>query len=211
MLKFSFPDYNVPPDGYRVNMADGTVIRAGNRGEFFDKIKQHAEWNNLSLPADWKLIYEDRACLLWPPGWCRQADGGNVMDFIDTRLHAYQIFHGAVTLANIVKDGEDALVPLELAESRAAICAGCPANINVAGCLPCLKISDVIMRVTGPKRSTSSDHLLRSCACCGCPATAAVHIKTEILSKAVSSEMERKFELCKEWCWQYKERHEQPA
>lgn len=202
MMKFNFPETTVPPDQYRAVMPDGTLIKQGVRREWYAKIKAHYEMNSYVLPEDWKEQYEDKLCRLLPPGWCLNGNGVHV----ETRLTAGQIYHGAVTLSNIVAQGPDALVPIELAEKRAAVCSSCPANVNVSGCLPCLKVSDLIMSVTGPKRSTPSDHLLKSCACCGCPCQSAVHIKIEILSKARSADMNARFGLMSEWCWQQQER-----
>lgn len=206
MLRLSIGPRETVPDFFRYTFPDGTFIIQAFYGDWLDKIKKHYVDNGIPMPDDWIARAEDQLCRILPPGFCKQTDGGSLMNHIDTRINASQIYHGAVTLLNVVREREDALVDPALANQRAVICSSCPANINVEGCLPCLKISDLIMGVTGPKRETPSDQFLKSCACCGCPARAAVHVKIEILSKAMTQGMRDKFALAGEWCWQEKER-----
>lgn len=53
------------------------------------------------------------------------------------------------------------------ADRRAAICARCPSNKRVAGCLSCGGIRKMVDRLKGD-RSTPFDNDLHACEECGC-------------------------------------------
>jgi hypothetical protein len=71
-------------------------------------------------------------------------------------------------------------VTQEVAESRAAICAECPRNRNVSGCMGCHGVAEVVSRLTGGK-TTSKDGLLSMCEVCLCVLAPKVHLPIEVL------------------------------
>lgn len=203
MMKFTGTRNVTPPDGFRYTFPDGTTIQQIAYNDWLLKIKEHYERNGYRRPDNWVQIAEDQLCKLLPPGHCTYEDGNNVMQHIDTRLTAGQIYRGAVALTHLVVNGEDDLVPIEEAERRGRICSACCANVVVAGCIPCMGILNLVLTVIGPKRTTASDPYLKSCACCKCPNTAHIHVKAEVLAKGVDEEQLKLYDLIPD-CWKGK-------
>lgn len=181
MLKFSFRDYEVPPDRLRFRAPDGTLIEATDQPAWYAKIRKHYADNSLPLPANYKELAQDHLCRILPPGWCRHEDGTGAVG-VNVRLVLGDYLRGMEILTAVATSG-DPLVSAELAEERAAKCAACPANVAVPGCAPCVGISNLIVKIKGAN-TTKADPFLKTCACCKCNTAAKVWVKTEILSRA---------------------------
>lgn len=192
----------VPPDGYRYTFPDGTTIRQSVYSDWLNSISNHYEWNSIPKPENWIAIAEDQFCALMPPGWCRYSDGTDPRDFIDTRIGIGDLFRGMDVLKSLVTEPEP-YVSQQQANERAAICASCPANITVPGCLPCIGFSNIVLAISGG-RTTPHDHLLKQCAICRCGTAAMVHVKAEVLEKGVTADQMAKYQLLSH-CWKSKE------
>ncbi len=201
-LHFTFKDSEVPPDNLRFTHVDGHVSISSDKASWHAKIEKHEKDNGRELSPTWKEDAQDQLCRLLPPGWCEYENGAGPDFFLNTRLDANAFKRGIAVLASIVLS-PDPLVSPELAESRAKICAACPANTNIEGCQPCMKLSEAIANIKG-SGTTSCDGILRQCACCACPSRANVWIKPELLKKGVEEEQMRKLRLF-DHCWKWRE------
>jgi hypothetical protein len=88
-------------------------------------------------------------------------------------------------------------VPQEEADRRAAVCAGCPLNVEayLPGCSRCAEVGAQVFKLIGGKQ-TASDAALKSCGHCGCQNTVIVWAPLDVLVKNESS-----LPLPPEWCW----------
>lgn len=180
-LKFCFPAFEGPPDGYSWTSPTGNKIKNLHRTSWFDAILKEYQDNGIPMPDDWKAQAEHQWCLGAPPGFCKHETGELHHGYFATRLTAHDYLHGTVVLSQIAAE-PDPLVDKELAESRAKKCAACPANLQVSGCIPCLGIANFIVSIKGAK-TTPSDPYLQTCGICKCSTAAKVWVKKEILSK----------------------------
>jgi hypothetical protein len=121
-----------------------------------------------------------------------------VMSHINTRLEMGDLFRGMEVLARIAAS-PDPLVDQKEADRRAAICSGCPANLTIPGCMPCMKIPDMVVKINGG-RTTQHDQYLRQCAICKCSLAAAVWVKDEVSAHGITPEMHDKFQRLGH-CW----------
>jgi len=201
-LHFSFTPKLVPPDSLRFVHVDGHVTVGYDTQSWYEKIAKHEKDNGRELAPDWKEQAQDQLCRLLPPGWCSYENGAGPDFFLNTRLGIDDFRRGIAVLTSIVM-APDPLVSPDLAESRAKICAACPANTNIDGCAPCMKLSEAIANIKG-SGTTTSDGILKQCAACSCPGRANVWIKPELLKKGVDEEQMRKLRLF-DHCWKWKE------
>lgn len=181
MLLFDFPENLVPPDRLRYVLPNGIKVEAADRPTWYRHIRERYRDNGIPIPDNLEQIAQDQWCRTAPPGFCKHEDGAG-FEGVNVRLQLGDYFRGMDVLMSVTLSG-DPLVSDEIAESRAAKCAACPANITVPGCAPCMKIPDMIMKINGAK-TTKADPFLKTCACCRCATSAKVWVKAEILAKA---------------------------
>jgi len=198
LLKFHFPANVSPPDKYRWRSPLGITITADNADEWLRKIKQHCKDNDLPLSEGWEAEAEDTLCRILPPGMCRYADGSAASVTIDTRMTAEDWTRGMSVLAHIVV-ASDPLVDQATAESRARICAACPANVALLGCNSCVAVADLVARIRGSVK-TEADGKLAHCGVCKCALRAMVWIKPELLAKGTTQDQHKQFSSLP-WCW----------
>lgn len=201
MLKFDFPNYAVPPDRLRFTAPTGHKIVEADRTIWYTKIRKHYQDNSIPIPEDLDRVAQDQLCRILPPGWCRHESGEGYAG-LNTRLELADYLHGTRVLAEIAL-ASDPLVEQELAESRGAKCAACPANIFVPGCAPCVGISNLVVGIKGAK-TTKADGFLKTCAICKCNNEAQVWIKPEILAKGVDGTQLAQMRDMPD-CWKVKE------
>lgn len=176
-----------PPDLYRFSHESGYVSRSFDPYSWMEDIKRHRRDNKLPIPDNMREIAEDQLCRTLPPGWCRYSDGSSPLDYIDVRVGLPEVLVGTFALGVSAITG---LVPQEVAEERASICAACPANVGIQGCRSCVGFAEKIAGVIGA-RKTRADQFLeqRSCAWCKCSSKAQVWVPIEVLSVTVSDEL----------------------
>jgi hypothetical protein len=197
LLRFNFKPSVSPPDRYRYTCPDGFIVVADEKYLWLRKIKQHYEDNNIPLPDGWEALAEDQLCRVLPSGYCVYSDGSKPAVFLD-RMTTDDWKRG-MTVLEQVATAPDPLVDQATAESRARICAACPANIVLKGCSACAGIADWIVRIRGSVK-TEPDKKLAQCGVCHCSNRAQVWVKAELLAKGVNAEQRALFETLP-WCW----------
>jgi len=203
LLRFNFPRNMAPPDEYSYHHQDGYVSKATDQDTWFADIRKHMRDNGYPIPENIEEIAVDQRCRTLPPGFCKYDDGSNPAVYIDRRRGPEDLMHGMMVLIEVINPFVDSMVTQELAESRAATCAACPANVDIQGCFSCNNMADAITRVRGSNK-TQADQYLRSCAVCTCLNRAQVWVKPDILAKGVTAEQMQQFESLP-WCWKAKE------
>lgn len=201
-MKFNFPPSEVPPDMYRATMPDGMMIREAGRRNWYTAIKNHYLRNGYALPDNWQEYYEDRLCRILPAGFCIGGNG-EIARGINAQVRLEDLKHGMQVLWNVTRS-ENPLVDKQTASKRAAICASCPANIDVPGCKPCIGLANTILDIKG-KGTTQADPFLRVCAVCRCSNQAQVWVKSEILAKGVDVTQLHDMQKVNDECWKAKE------
>jgi hypothetical protein len=211
LLHFNFQANVSPPDRYRWLAPNGHVIAADDREVWFRHIKRFCDDNGIALAENWKAIAEDALCRVLPPGHCTYADGKQPGVFVDIRMTEDDWRRGMDVLESVVAqhvkslfDAEATpLVDQSTAETRARICASCPANVMIRGCSACMGMANWIVKIRGNAK-TESDGVLAQCGVCHCSNKAQVWVKAETLAKGVTPEMLEKFKSLP-WCWKGKE------
>lgn len=198
MMKFNFPEYLVPPNGFSFTFPDGTKKEHNVRYAWYKAIEKHYIDNGIPMPDNWKEIAEDQACHLLPPGFCKYETGEDAAGIVNRRLEMGDLFRGMEVLMRIAASSEP-LVDKATAEKRAAACAGCWANFHIPGCAPCLKIPDMVVKINGGQ-TTKYDYLLQSCGVCACQNSAAIWVKEEILAKGITPDHHAKYQHFPH-CW----------
>lgn len=191
------PTSQTPPDGFRfVHSETGYRSYGIDWHGFWSELTNYRRLNELS-PVTREMV-EDQMCKTLPPGWCSYPDGSLPASYIETRVDAGDVLNATKMFAAFVASGM-ALVPQEVAEERAAICAACPANVRLTGCGACVGFAEVVAAVVGAAKTRADEHLVnRSCSWCKCSSKAQVHVTIEVLAKGVSDQMlsENPFDFC---------------
>lgn len=142
--------------------------------------------NHLPVPPDLRQKIIDQLCASLPAGWC--SDGSMLSRLGANISHEFaRVLQGTATLVDWwVSDGR-ARVPLDEADRRASICAGCEFNAPPAGCTNCNKgaIANITQKIVGGQ-PTKHDAALQACSVCGCDLKAKVHLKLETLQRHMS-------------------------
>ena len=198
LLKFAFPAFETPPDLYRWAAPNGHVVREYNRDEWLRSIKKFCDNNDIELEDGWEADAEDRLCRVLPPGLCQYEDGGTPQTYLNARFDLGDLARGTQMLVEIATH-PDPLVDEEEADRRAGICASCPANVNVSGCMGCVPIADLVSKVRGAKK-TKADSVLKHCAVCRCALRAMVWVKDELLEPTITPEQREQYATLP-WCW----------
>jgi len=105
---------------------------------------------------------------------CSQTGGHDVRE-----IQASDVKRFFTTVAKWASDG-GTMVDSGEAERRASICAACPQNVPIRGCMGCSTILPKLLKVIGGA-TTSKDALLKGCKICGCELKAKVHLPSDVM------------------------------
>jgi hypothetical protein len=192
----------VPPDSFRYFQSETrTTVRAPDYDNLFVEVAKHRKVNNIPLNALWEAEVENQLCEQLPPGFCKQEDPLKDRRNTFTRIGWDDVLHGTQAVASWVLSGGQH-VDQALANSRAAVCAGCYYNVQIGGlCGGCTALQNLVARTTSG-RHTSSDPFLKACAVCKCANAVQVHMRIEDLEKGVPDPMLGQFP---NFCWKRQE------
>jgi hypothetical protein len=188
---------NVIPTGGWVytHPSTGFVVTAPTWNDLILRIRKYRIANGISLGTNFEETIGSEICQ--QQGWSEP----NCMQEEPTSLKLRSIrMQDVVGFLKVLKHwllNNPVFVEPEEAERRAGICATCPYNVDVSGCMGCTNIAGLIFNVTGD-RTTSHDLKLRNCQMCGCVNKAQVWVPQETLAQGLTLEIK---ESLPEWCW----------
>lgn len=170
----------------------GKAVVVYNLGQLLRSIALMRERYGGDLRPGWQLRLQDR--------FCEETNHPNCMQVNDRESDIESVRHVERSdiqrflklLTRFIASGGK-LVDQALAEGRAEICATCPRNVPILGCMGCSGILPKLLKLT-KGASTSLDHKLKGCAVCGCQLKAKVHVPNTIIN-------EDDPEQFPEWCW----------
>lgn len=150
------------------------VIKGKSFDDLVKKVRANLELNNVSFDPT-RLVPEimDDLCKRSITGTCE----GFINWFVNT---ARTVMNGTNALAIMIRRGEGAFVPHQLAEERAKNCASCIYNVSNPGCITCKGFKTIIDSARRG-RTTTLDGELNTCGICGCFIQALVHVDADIL------------------------------
>jgi hypothetical protein len=204
MMRLRNKRYDVP-GGWLYVTDDQVVISEKVFDLLIDAAIRHFKANGRfadapGLTPQGKIIYtrqtlteevEQYICKHAPIGWCSGDDRVEPPERLTTE-RIIAVSRGL--LANLTNK----VVPLETANTRAAICVSCVYNSTVtAGCWSCNAARSVIARLV--KLQTSFDKQLLVCTKCGCVLRAKIHLTDETIRK-INTEPIDKYP---NHCWVY--------
>jgi hypothetical protein len=183
----SFRQRNLtPPSGYTYRVPEtGGDFEAGHLEALVILVRSHYVANKIEIPADLEARIEHDLCLRNPEDFCR---GTYRQGDRQTQVVSTSDVKEATRRTTRLKWGHgDFLAPLEEAEARAVVCAGCTENTQ-GFCTTCNGLKAYVIDAIGD-RKTSVDEKLGVCGVCKCLIRAKVWISKAAL-KAVTSEAE---------------------
>ena len=196
-----------PPGGWRFIDPD-TKYQFNEKYRSFDDLVSHVqayrEQNRLSKLEKIRVIIED---------WlCKQPDMERYCkEFEAIKRSRRQYIKGAKAAAKVLTGGDQAFVPIQEAEKRAAVCIRCPYNMLDKEDSRLKRYSNKYIQDIVGERKTSLDAKLFSCEICSCPLRPKVHISQKIVEESLTKEERRKFPMGlwgldnrPLYCWQLK-------
>jgi hypothetical protein len=173
----------------------GVTISSGTINALKRDVFSHMNANTIEIPRGFDEIVEDTACRNLGAGvdhWCVERKP-EVTPPGSSKWRAVEVLRFLRTVTEWgVKEGFK-FVPSEEAERRAAICATCPMNNVVPGCLGCSGVGSLVTSIRGSVR-TKVDDKLHTCEVCGCYLQVKVLVPADVI--------DNKGLEYPSWCWQ---------
>ena len=144
------------------------------------KVKKHMRANDIPLPDNFKVWFEDRLCVRMNLGYpyCGQHVEEKPRNPIHLSLSLVARF--VATILEFTKSGMQ-MVDQKEADRRADVCGACLLNTSIGGCTGCYTIVKPLKAMLG-SRKTRED--LKYCGACGCSLALKVWVPNDVLDKA---------------------------
>ena len=160
---------DVPRGGWCYTVeATGVTISSGSINHLKRDVIRHMTANGLEIRGGIEDEIENTACYnlgAHKSHWC--AEPKPAPNMTRSRWRAADVLRFLKTVLEWgVKEGFR-FVPMEEANRRASICATCPMNVTVSGCLGCSGVGALVKRIRG-SNVTAVDSRLNTCETCGC-------------------------------------------
>lgn len=188
---------DVPRGGwvYKVE-ATGVTVSAGSINKLKQHVIAHMNANRIDIPRGIDDEIEATACQNIGAGmghWCAEQKPETTPPG-RSRWRAAEVLRFLRTVMEWGVEEGFRFVPMEEAERRAAICATCPMNTTVSGCMGCSGVGSLVKRIRGSVK-TSMDANLHTCEVCGCFLQVKVLVPAGVID---NSGLEYP-----SWCWQH--------
>ena len=160
---------NGPPGGWRYTQPEsGKAFACVSYKQLLETIRKHRAGNKYDTESGWEQRFDSDFCeqnQLVGTQWCLTDSA--VEPRPERRMSLADVRRFLSSVVSIVSSSEDPFVTQEEADRRAAVCASCINNANVAGCVGCNGIRNTITKIKG-SRMTDLDSRLKQCTVCGC-------------------------------------------
>ena len=181
---------DVPRGGFHFDVIEtGVTIKASSIARLKAMVRSHFDANRLRVPPDFDSIIETTACRNLGEHanhWCCDTADGSPYEARPARRSRWTAAD-VLRFARTVKDWGlktgFAFVDQAEATRRASICATCPMNVRIAGCLGCAGVEALVTSMKGD-RKTPDDIRLETCDVCGCYLKAKVWLPDDALDNS---------------------------
>jgi hypothetical protein len=192
-----------PPGGWRyVEPSTAARFTSDTFEDLLEQVRVHRKYKGIPFD-DLAVDIETQMCSGLTEEWCRPAPGESYHPVKD--LTAELTSAMAVSLTKSVAAflaGGAAFVPKEEAESRAAICRGCPFNKPSKLCA-CSAVYTVLETFIPKDRRETG---VSVCMACGCSLQAKVNLPAAAVAASLAPDL-----VLPSWCWQEACRNGTPA
>ena len=167
----------VPPGGWRYTQSESEVLlEAPNFPELLKRVEAHRRANDYDLSPGWKDRVETEICAALNLDCLPRKE-----EPLKRVVKWSEVFSFVTTVSRWLTLNGGQCVEPKVAERRAAICAACPNNIPISGCVGCHSLTKLVERAIGKGRETSHDEKLEGCRICGCTLKAKIHVPKEAM------------------------------
>ena len=188
---------DVPRGGWTYKVeATGVTVNAGSINKLKQHVFAHLNANRIEIPAGLEDEIEDTACRNIGDGmgrWCAERTP-ELPKPGHSKWRAADVLRFLKTVTQWGLAGGFKFVPIEEAERRAEICATCPMNTLVQGCMGCGGVGTLVKMIRGSTR-TSQDDKLHTCEVCGCFLQVKVLVPAGVIDNTGLA--------YPSWCWQH--------
>jgi len=195
-----------PPGGWSWTDPD-TGVRIATLGysDLIQRIDTYLKANKIPQGEEWRLFIEDDICRQnnIEDSHCGEPTKPEKIPS-DRKLQPQDLLNFLRTVRQWAAKGFK-FVAAEESERRAAICAKCPKNVEVAGCSGCQGILSHVRSTLNRRANhrglvakvTSVDADLQNCEVCGCVLEVKVHLPMEVATYAKPPGGR----TYPDWCW----------
>lgn len=194
-----------PPGGFRYLVPEtGKMVEGGyiSWGEFLVRIQGYYVSNMIPCPPTLPTLIETYLCSKYPQVCDEVPASQQTHVGVGIMFEAARV--GTATLFDWWKNSGRKKVDASLANSRAAVCVGCPMNqtVSCSGCMlsALQKVSELIVG----RSKTSHDNELKTCAVCLCGLRAKVWMEHDVIYRHLT---ERQKAALPHFCWLNTERY----
>lgn len=174
---------DVPRGGWSyVVAATGVRLNAGSLTRLQTAVRSHYGANRLAIPPGLEADVADMACRglgVHVTHWC--TDSVAPKSHVESRWQAADVRRFLKTIVAWGAKTGFAFVDDAEAARRAAICAACPLNVQVSGCLGCSGVARLVNSVRA-HRVTPHDAKLHACDACGCELKVKVLLPLDVIN-----------------------------
>jgi hypothetical protein len=179
-----------PPGGHRFFVeATHTWIRDHHAyADLHDAVTLHLKANQLPIPANLDAIIQDQECSRLPGRWCVDEQGRfAATDGSDAECNSFAVVAQGTRTLSDWKASSGEQVPEAEVVRRSYICAACPKNDLIPGCVACNSdtLKGIVDAIVGVAR-LPSDARLRQCRVCCCSLIAKVRLPLDVLQRNLS-------------------------
>lgn len=162
--------YTDPDTGLKITGGDFFTLRTN--------VVKHRMNNGLPVGPEIDQHVMDQICARAPDS-CESNDGTTPR----RHVNGGDVVHFLNILKTWLSTSGEKFVSQAEADRRASICASCPKNVPVHGCLGCQNLAGVLMNTIGHK-VTPFNSVLHGCAVCSCSLPALVWAPSAVLPPA---------------------------
>lgn len=197
-MKLRLKHHQIPRGGYWniLDPMDQKWVQAPMYSQLMDKLREKYRQNGWPIGLGFEQMIEAQLCDRHP----LECEPDTPALRRKRRLTWGDLVRGTQVLLSYAAAGSP-VVSVEESESRANICAPCPANVNFdkpCGGL-CSWLVTLVRAAVGGRRTKRHDEL-KACGVCHCLLEAAVQMPLEHQCKAVTEEMKTEF-AAYQHCW----------
>lgn len=186
MLRYS--DTKITPPGgafFYSQLESGFRFKQIAFSDLIKEVKDHRKANNFPIGPNFEAEVEDASCReliqMFPDYRGCVDETGDTAVYKGRKWGLADVRHFLNTMASWISKGAK-FVEQDEANRRAEICSRCPMNVQLAGCLGCSGVANMVQSIKGARR-TPYDDRLRTCGACACQLSAKIWLDKEVMRR----------------------------